>query len=255
MHFPGCLDERRVKRVMGKRGKRCRRAWPFRIFLGLIKLILLVLLIFVLAVAGINGYMMLHTTGKVLTQKEAASLEDVDAIVVLGASVHGKKPSSMLQDRLDTALGLYDAGVSHTLIMSGDGSKQYYDEAGAMKLYAMEYGVDESYIKLDHMGLCTYDSMKHVKETFQAKKIVIVTQRYHIYRALYIAGQMGMEAYGVSSDLRSYSGQQNREIREIAARCKDFIMIHLGTDATPLFQKFRFSEWISRTAVSLAEKY
>lgn len=97
-----------------------------------------------------------------------------------------------------------------------------------MQLYAVNHGVAEEKIELDSQGLCTFDSMKRVKEEYQGNKIVIVTQKYHMYRALYIANKLGMEAYGVNSDPRSYSGQDTREVREIAARCKDFLMILLN---------------------------
>ena len=75
---------------------------------------------------------------------------------------------------------------------------------------------------MDHAGFSTYESMYRAKEIFGVKKVIIVTQGYHLYRAVYIAESMGLEAYGVASDYRSYAGQMSRDIREILARVKDF---------------------------------
>jgi SanA protein len=77
---------------------------------------------------------------------------------------------------------------------------------------------------MDHAGFSTYESLYRAKEIFGADRIIIVSQEYHLYRALYIAKALGIEAYGVSADLRSYSGQYKRELREILARNKDFIL-------------------------------
>ena len=76
---------------------------------------------------------------------------------------------------------------------------------------------------MDHAGFSTYESIYRAKDIFEAKKVVIVTQEYHLYRALYIANQLGLEAYGVGADPRQYVGATYRELREILARDKDFI--------------------------------
>jgi len=91
-----------------------------------------------------------------------------------------------------------------------------------MKAFAIEQGVPSEDIFMDHAGFSTYESLYRAKEVFEAKKVVIVTQKYHLYRALYIANQLGIEAYGVGSDPRRYVGEAYREFREILARNKDF---------------------------------
>lgn len=229
--------------------RRKKRSCFFQVTRGLLKLAFIVLAICLLAVAGVNVYMIARTSRNILTEEEAAELTDVDCVLVLGASVHGTKPSLMLSDRLDTGIALYNAGVSDTLLMSGDGIGDYYNEVRTMKLYAMKAGVPEESIELDPQGLCTYDSMKRVVEEYGAEKIVIVTQKYHMYRALYDAKRMGMEAYGVNSDPRVYSEQHIREIREVAARCKDFLMVQLNRYSyTPLGD-------LSRRIEELAKRY
>ena len=87
---------------------------------------------------------------------------------------------------------------------------------------------------MDHAGFSTYESMYRAKEVFEAKKVVIVTQKYHLHRALYVAEKLGIDAYGVSSDPRTYRGQFVREIREILARDKDFFKCIVKPEPTYL---------------------
>ncbi len=176
-------------------------------------------------VFAINGYVIHRTKAKLLDIDEASQLEDVDCILVLGASVKpDKTPSNMLYDRIMTGVGLYKAGASAKIIMSGDHGRTDYNEVGTMKQYAVDEGVPSDDIFMDHAGFSTYESLYRAREIFGADKIIIVSQKYHLYRALYIAEALGIEAYGVPADLRSYSGQYKREIREILARNKDFIL-------------------------------
>jgi vancomycin permeability regulator SanA len=128
----------------------------------------------------------------------------------------------MLEDRLRRGVALYDLGAAPKLLMSGDHGRENYDEVDAMKRYAVDAGIPSVDVFMDHAGFSTYESLYRAKEIFGAGKLIIVTQEYHLYRALYIAQQMGLEAYGVSADYRSYSGQTSRDIREFLARVKDF---------------------------------
>ncbi|MCH4185033.1 MAG: YdcF family protein [Eggerthellaceae bacterium] len=152
-----------------------------------------------------------------------------DCIIVLGASVYPDgSPSGILQDRLDTAIDLYRAGAAPKIIMSGDDkSDTSYDEVTNMKAYAVEQGVPSEDIFCDHAGLCTYDSMYRAAKVFGAEHPLIVTQTYHLYRAIYDACGQGMDAEGVASDLHSYSRQSYYDIREIGARVSDFIKVHI----------------------------
>lgn len=129
----------------------------------------------------------------------------------------------MLEDRLKEGILLYNNEVSDKIIMSGDHGREEYDEVNTMKKYAIENGIPSENIFMDHAGFSSYESIYRAKEIFNAKKVVIVTQKYHLYRALYIANQLGLEAYGVGADPRQYVGAIYREAREILARNKDFI--------------------------------
>ncbi|MGI6706682.1 MAG: SanA/YdcF family protein [Clostridia bacterium] len=180
--------------------------------------------IFLLAsVFIINVHVQASVREKIITASEAASL-DADCILVLGAAVwDGGRPSPMLEDRLLQAIALYKDGVSDRLLMSGDHGRKDYDEVNVMKQYAIDRGIPSEHVFMDHAGFSTYESLFRARDVFQVKKTIIVTQKYHLYRALYIAQRLGLEAYGVASDPRQYAGQRNREIREVLARVKDFI--------------------------------
>lgn len=174
-------------------------------------------------VFGIDAYVLHSTSAQMLTTQEAALLEDVDCILVLGCKVHSDgAPSAMLEDRLRRGVELFHAGAAPKLLMSGDHGTMTYNEVQSMKQYAIDHEIPSSDIFMDHAGFSTYESIYRARVIFQAKKIIIVTQEYHLHRALYIAAALGIEAYGVDADYRSYSGQTARDIREILARNKDF---------------------------------
>ena len=119
--------------------------------------------------------------------------------------------------------------------MSGDHGQEEYDEVNAMKRYAVEqFDMESSAVFMDHAGFSTYESLYRAKEIFGAKRILIVTQEYHMYRALYIANELGLEAYGVSADRFTYRGQLYRDAREVVARFKDFFSVMCGVEPTYL---------------------
>ena len=162
---------------------------------------------------------------RIISAEEAALLEDVDYILVLGAGLRSDgSPSDMLTDRLKVGISLMNKGFCDKLLLSGDNSGEHYNEVGAMHDFAVANGIDESKIINDGKGFSTYESICNALKDYGAEKIVIVTQEYHLYRALYIARAMGIEAYGVHADLRTYRGQGYRNIREHVARVKDFLL-------------------------------
>lgn len=175
-------------------------------------------------VFGINAYVVHTTQARILSPDAAAQLQDVDCILVLGCKVQDDgTPSHMLEDRLRRGVELYKAGAAPKLLMSGDHGTVPYNEVQTMKQYATDQGIPSAHVFMDHAGFSTYESVYRAREVFQADKILIVTQEYHLHRALYIAQALGVEAYGVSADYRSYSGQLMRDIREILARNKDLL--------------------------------
>lgn len=176
----------------------------------------------ILTVFGLSSYMKSHTAERILSAEEAAKL-DADCILILGCGVREDgSPSLMLRDRLETGIALYEAGAAEKLLMSGDHGRKEYDEVNTMKDFAMERGIPSENIFMDHAGFSTYDSMYRARDVFCAEKVIIVTQEYHLPRALYVAEKLGLEAYGVAALDVNYHGQAYREFREMLARAKDF---------------------------------
>lgn len=210
-------NEMKNKNETDKLKKKKRKV--LKVIFGLV----LIGVIIALLVLGINLYMKQSVSKNIITIEEAAEKE-ADCIIVLGAGVRADgTPSWMLEDRILIGEQLYEAGASQKLLMSGDHGRDEYDEVNTMKNYAINDGIPSEDVFMDHAGFETYDTMYRAKEVFGAKKVIIVTQKYHMYRALYIAKSLGMEAYGVSADLRWYSNKQYyRDVREWLARVKSF---------------------------------
>ena len=208
----------------------------------ILTLFLCLLLLCTATLFAVNGYVKSVAIEKFVSAKDAANLEDVDCIIVLGCQVKGDGSlSDMLNDRLKVALSLYKAGAAKKLLMSGDHGQPEYNEVGAMKKYATENGVPSDDVFMDHAGFSTYETVYRAKEVFEAKKVIIVTQEYHLYRALYIAKRLGLEAYGVPSDLNTYAGQSFRDLREVLARAKDFLKCTFKPEPTYLGDKILVS--------------
>jgi len=203
-----------------------------------IRRVLLVLCIAAVAacvgVLCLDAYIRSSVKDRIITAEEAQDY-GVDCILVLGAGVwENDTPSHMLADRLDTAIELYENGASDRLLMSGDHGQSDYDEVNVMKDYAIAAGVPSECIFMDHAGFSTYESLYRARDIFKADSVLIVTQKYHLYRALYVAEALGLEARGVPADLREYYGQAYRELREILARCKDWVYTIIRPEPTYL---------------------
>ncbi len=203
-----------------------------------ISLILIICIIVagVAAVFGINAYVKFVGGKNIISVEDAKKLEGIDCIVVLGCGVDvNGKPSWMLKDRLKMGIDLYNQDISGKIIMSGDHGKKYYDEVNVMKQFAIDSKIPSNDIFMDHAGFSTYESMYRAKEIFEADSVVIVSQKYHLYRAIYIAEKLGIKAYGVNSDYNNiYGGEKYREIREILARFKDFFKTVFKSEPTYL---------------------
>ncbi len=174
----------------------------------------------------------------------AGEVPMADAILVLGAYVFPNGTvSTMLNDRLTAGYELYEQAKAAKLIVSGDHGETDYDEVNSMKNFLKEKGVPNEDVFMDHAGFSTYESVYRARDIFKVQKVIIVTQEYHLMRAVYVARALGLEAYGVASDRHDY-GQAMKmyNIREIAARNKDFLWTNvfkpkptfLG-DAIPVF--------------------
>lgn len=170
----------------------------------------------------VNSYIKNREKDKIFTVDSVSG--GYDCIIILGCGVKDDgRPSDMLYDRIITGVELYKKGIAPRILMSGDHGRTDYDEVGTMKKYAVDMGVPEDAVFCDHAGFSTYESMVRANKVFGIENAVVVTQSYHLYRALFDAESFGIDAYGVSADVRRYLGQTNRNIREIIARNKDFL--------------------------------
>ncbi len=193
-----------------------------RKYKAVIFVVLGIALLIGIAAVSLSVYMVKATEKNIFTADTFKNDEKADCILILGAGVKDDKPKPMLRDRLLTGIELYKSGAAEKIIMSGDHGRADYDEVNVMRAFALEQGVRAEDIFLDHAGFSTYDSVYRAKNIFGAENIIIVSQKYHLYRALYIAKKLDVKAAGVSANLNTYGGQLKRDIREIIARDKDF---------------------------------
>ena len=178
---------------------------------------------------GINLLVVLTSSGAVFSPEEKDQISfSPTALLVLGAGVRSNgTPSNMLEDRLLTALSLYEQGACRTIIVSGDHGSDDYNEVRVMKEYLVARGVPGDAVYMDHAGFSTYDSVWRAKHVFGADSLWIVTQSYHAPRAVMIARFVGLRSAAVtspiqSSDVQRYPRQGWYSFRETIARCKDF---------------------------------
>lgn len=187
-----------------------------------IKLIIIICLILSLIPLGINFFVIFQTVDKIYNEKEINS--EYDIALVLGCSaLKDGTPSKMLRDRLNTAIYLYENKLVKKILISGDHTKTY-SEITAMNKYLIEYGINENDILIDEKGYSTNESIINYQREYESKSVILVTQQYHLYRALFIADKLGINAIGAHAKLINYNGQVFREIREILARNKDFFL-------------------------------
>ncbi|WP_206214174.1 ElyC/SanA/YdcF family protein [Adlercreutzia sp. ZJ304] len=183
-----------------------------------------VVIVVAAAALAIDAHVRTSTESRIISSNEAARMDNIDCVLVLGCGVNADgSPSDMLADRLKQGISLYGHNVAPKILMSGDHGSQDYNEVGTMKAIAINAGIPSKDVFMDHAGFSTYESMYRARDIFQAKRIIVVSQSYHLFRALYVAEKLGLDAYGVASDLRPYAGQMMRDVREVLARNKDFV--------------------------------
>ena len=201
------------------------RQEPKKMVITAFRFLILIVILGLCLLFGIDFYVRSSTKDRIISPEDVSSVSDADCILVLGAGIRTDgSPSPMLQDRLNTGIALYQNGAAPKLLMSGDHGREDYNEVQTMKDITLEQGVPSEDVFMDHAGFSTYDSLYRARDVFQARKVIIVTQKYHLYRALYIARSLGLDAWGVSADTRRYRGQSQRDFREILARDKDFFV-------------------------------
>lgn len=211
------------------------------VLMRILRIIIFVIAAVLILIAVFNMAVCLSTKGKMRSVEESMDDKGYDCIIVLGCGVRGDKPTPLLSDRLDAAVALYKAGAAPKLLMSGDHGRTDYDEVAVMRKYAMEQGVPSEDIFLDHAGFSTYETMYRAYDVFGVRKAVVVTQKYHLYRALYDASAFGIEAAGTIATGHVFSSQLMWDLRESIARVKDFFWCIVKPEPTYRGEKIDIS--------------
>ncbi|MBQ8503613.1 MAG: YdcF family protein [Clostridia bacterium] len=192
-----------------------------------IKLIILSLFIIIWLIGAyaltVNFYVIFSQDEKIFSSGEVTETDSIDYVVVLGCGIKDGKPSHMLEDRLLEGMAVVNECENAKLILTGDNSGPEYNEVGAMVEFCLEKGFEEDRIVTDDSGFSTGESMENLFRDYPSSRVIIITQKYHLYRALYITERLGIDAVGVYSNPRQYRNQLYFSLREVAARNKDFL--------------------------------
>ena len=149
--------------------------------------------------------------------------------VVFGASVFGNgELSPVLEDRVDTAIELYRAKQIDRILVSGDNRHPSYNEPKAMHDYLVSHAVDRKDVIVDYAGRSTYETCLRAKEVFGLRRAVLVTQSFHLSRALYLANELGLDAVGVPGDIKLKNEVGYLGLRELAAEVKAYFEVHIS---------------------------
>lgn len=192
------------------------------------------LIIIVLVICGVVFATLVINAGIILAARkyvhnDISAIPNRTAILILGSQIRGKRLSPVLQDRVDAGISLMQSGKGEKLLLSGDHGQIYYDEVNAMRLYVLANAPDiaEEDIFMDHAGFSTWDSMYRARDIFEVKDVLIVTQKFHISRAVCMARSLGLDAvgYGINQDRFRGRSLRNWQIREYFARVKAFFSI------------------------------
>ncbi len=213
----------------------------------LIKLLITLVVMVVICVTGTNLYVLHRTKGQIVSLSEAKD-KGAQVIVVLGAATYPDgSPSPILAHRLQTALNLYQEGAAKKILISGDHGQVHYDEIKSMRNWLRQHQVKAEDIYADHAGFSTYESAYRADAIFSVRTAIVVTQPYHLPRALYDFQSRGIEAWGVGAAGNSYPGQTGRTIREWVARTKDVVWVTTKQKPTYLGPKISLEESASAT--------
>ncbi len=199
-----------------------------------ISLIMFIVLIVVL-IATFGIYFHVTKIGSAYIYDDSESVITKPVAIVFGAGYYENgRLSPILQDRVDTAIELYKKGKVKKILMTGANNTSSYDEPSAMKRYAINKNIPSNDIVLDYAGFRTYDSVYRARDVFLVKSAILVTQRYHLYRAIYIGRKLGLDVVGVQSDKRRYIREDWYETREFLA----IILCFVETNITKPHPKF-----------------
>jgi len=220
------MKEKRNKKTIDKKRSLIRS----KRFIAVVSVILAVLVFSLVFCVAVYFRVSAVTDEDVYALDEELPDKEYNCIIILGCGVKKDgRPSDMLKDRLDTGYALYQSGAAAKIIVSGDHGTVEYDEVNTMKDYLIEKGVTADDVFMDHAGFSTYDSIYRADYIFGVEKAIIVSQEFHLPRALYIASERGIDAVGVSADRHTYRGVWLNYLREVPARIKDYLCCSFST--------------------------
>lgn len=160
--------------------------------------------------------------------REPSAAPQAQCAIVLGARVYEDgTPAPMLTDRLETGVKLYRLGKVDKLLLSGDHGQTEYDEVNVMLDYVLERGVPDEDVFTDHAGFDTYDTMYRARDVFKVTGCLVVTQEFHLSRAVYTARTLGLDATGVIADIQSYANESKNAMRDRLAAVKAVLQLHI----------------------------
>lgn len=181
-------------------------------------------LFLLISVLGINFYVK-YTSNK-LCYKYSENIPKCEIAIVFGAGINGNIPSKYLKDRLDAGIELYKNKKVEKLLLSGDNGNDEHDEILVMKNYCYQNGVDTTKIYVDYAGFDTYSTMYRAKEIFKIKRAILISQNYHLDRAVYIGNALEVQSFGFIADEGEYNQYKINSIREYLAVVKSVIDVN-----------------------------
>lgn len=184
------------------------------------KIALYLAIIGLIAIVSVNYYVKSSTKKNIYYSIKKFPKNDVG--IIFGAGINGDQPSKYLKDRLDAGIMLWKAKRINKILLSGDNGRQEYDELTVMKNYCFNHGVDTTKIFIDYAGFDTYSTMYRAKHIFKIKKATLISQEYHLNRAIYIGQKLGIKSAGYSANKGEYLGYNYVCFREYGSIFKSF---------------------------------
>ncbi|MBO9585862.1 MAG: YdcF family protein [Flavobacterium sp.] len=185
------------------------------------KIALYLTIIGLIAIISVNYYVKSSTKTKIYYSAKKFPKNDVG--IIFGAGINGNQPSKYLKDRLDAGIMLWKAKRINKILLSGDNGRDEYDELTVMKNYCYNHGVDTTKIFIDYAGFDTYSTMYRAKHIFKIKRATLISQKYHLNRAIYIGNQLGVKSVGYSANQGEYLGYKYVTFRECLSTFKSFL--------------------------------
>lgn len=186
-----------------------------------LKIALYLSIIGLIAILSVNAYVKSTTKKHIYYSLKKFPKNDVG--IIFGAGIKGDQPSKYLKDRLDAGISLYKANRINKILLSGDNGRDEYDELTVMKNYCFRNGVDTTKIFIDYAGFDTYSTMYRAKHIFNIKKATLISQEYHLNRAIYIGQKLGIKSVGYSANKGEYLGYKYVCFREYGSIFKSFL--------------------------------